>query len=256
MYGAGLTPEIVTAEWNMSRSVSVPALAGEQAAAKTAEEAIVSRRSIRRFLPAPVARETVEHLLAVASRAPSGVNSQPWRVYVLGGERKEKLSAALVDAHFNAPEAHQTEVKYSPDRLPEPYKSRQREVGWGLYNLLGIEKGDREKTRAQHARNYRFFDAPVGLIFTLDRVLEIGSWLDYGMFLQSLMVAARGMGLHTCPQMAFAKYHRLIREQLGIPEDEIIICGMSMGHPDTGAPENQLETPREPVSGFATFFDL
>ncbi len=217
------------------------------------EEAIVSRRSIRRFLPKPVARGTVEHLLEVAARAPSGTNMQPWRVYVVDGEKKEALSAALIDAHYNQPDRHEQEFKYYPDTFPEPYKARRREVGWALFDLLGITREDKGKMREQFARNYLFFDAPVGLIFTIDRVLEIGSWLDYGMFLQNIMVAARGAGLDTCPQGAFARYHAVIREQLPVSGEEAVICGMSLGYADETAPENRLISRREPVSVFATF---
>lgn len=219
----------------------------------SAAEAIVSRRSIRRFLPKPVERATVERLLEVAARAPSGTNMQPWRVYVVTGEKMEHLSAALIDAHSNRPEDHEREFKYYPDTLPEPYKGRQREVGWALYDLLGITREDKGKMREQFARNYLFFDAPVGLIFTIDRVLEIGSWLDYGMFLQSVMIAARGEGLHTCPQAAFTKYHAVIREQLAIPGEQVVVCGMALGYADEAAPENRLVSSREPVSAFTTF---
>ena len=226
------------------------------AAANPVEEAIISRQSIRRFLPDPVPRETLEHLLAVASRAPSGVNAQPWRVYAVGGETLRNLSAELVEAYLHEPGEHRVEAEYSPERLPEPYKSRQREVGWALYGALGIEKGDRERARAQHARNFQFFDAPAGLIFTMERVMKTGGWLDYGMFLQTLMIAARGVGLHTCPQMAFCQFHRILRERLDIPAEEQVICGMSIGYADLDAPENQFETRREPVAGFTRFLDL
>lgn len=239
----------------MTRSIAVAAQQLEEDIAGTPREAIETRRSMRRFLPRPVPRETVERVLEVASRAPSGVNIQPWRVYVLGGERKALLSEALVDAHFNRADEHQPELKRSPDRLPEPFKSRQRQIAWELFGLLGIQKGDREGTKAQHARNFLFFDAPIGMIFTIARALERGSWLDYGMFLQNIMIAARGEGLHTCPQAAFAKYHAILREHIGIPEDEVVLCGMSLGYADPEAPENQLVTPREPVSAFATFVD-
>ena len=227
--------------------------------AETVEKAITSRRSIRRFLPDPVDRQTVERLLAVASQAPSGTNMQPWRVYVTAGAAKDALSAAIIAAHNlsrDGGEEPEREYNYYPPSFPEPYKSRRRKVGWGLYGLLGIEKGERDKMHAQHGRNYTFFDAPVGLMFTIDRFLEIGSWLDYGMFLQNIMVAARGMGLHTCPQAAFAPYHRIIREQMNIPEDETVICGMSLGAIDPDAPENALATEREPVEAFTTFIDF
>lgn len=219
------------------------------------DDAIVSRRSVRAFLPTPVPRETVEEILAVASRAPSGTNMQPWKVRVVTGEAKERLSAAVVHAFLNDPDGHEQEYKYYPDRFPEPYLSRRRKVGWDLYGILGIQKGETERMRLQHARNHVFFDAPVGLIFTIDRVLEIGSWLDYGMFLGNVMTAARGRGLDTCPQAAFAPFHKVIRAQLGIPESEIVICGMSLGHADPDAPVNRLVTERVPVSEFTTFVE-
>ena len=225
------------------------------AAAATAEEAITSRRSIRRFLPDPVDRETVEHLLAVAGRAPSGTNIQPWKVYAVAGEAKAALTAAILEAYDSGGE-YKREYKYYPLEFTEQHLARRRKVGWDLYGLLGIEKGDKEKMHAQHGRNFMFFDAPVGLMFTIDRALQIGSWLDYGMFLQNIMIAARGAGLHTCPQAAFANYHAVIREQLGIPEDEVIICGMSLGTADAQAIENTLVTEREPVEGFTTFIDF
>ena len=229
------------------------------ALAATVEDAITSRRSIRRFLPDPVDRETVEHLLAVASRAPSGTNIQPWKVYVVAGEAKAALSAAILEAYDSGQdgdEKFEREYNYYPLEFTEIHLARRRKIGWDLYGLLGIAKGEKDKMHTQHRRNFMFFDAPVGLVFTIDRALQIGSWLDYGMFLQNIMVAARGLGLHTCPQAAFANYHVLIREQLGIPEDEVVICGMSLGTADAEAIENTLVTEREPVEGFATFIDF
>ena len=233
----------------------MPAPDDMNAPAETAEDAITSRRSIRRFLPDPVARETVEHLLAVASRAPSGTNIQPWKVYVVGGDTKAALTAAILEAHDSGAE-YKREYEYYPLEFTEEQLVRRRKIGWDLYGLLGIEKGDKDKMHAQHGRNFLFFDAPVGLFFTIDRALQVGSWLDYGMFLQNIMIAARGMGLHTCPQAAFANHHAIIREQLGISEDEIVICGMSLGYADGQAIENTLITEREPVEGFTTFMDL
>jgi nitroreductase len=223
--------------------------------AVSVEEAITTRKSIRRFLPTPVPPETVERILAVARRAPSGTNMQPWRVYVLTGAGKERISAAIIAADRDRPDEHSPEFRYYPPEFPEPYKSRRRKIGWDLYGLLGIEKGDKEKMHAQHARNYIFFDAPVGMIFTIDRVLKIGSWLDYGMFMQNVMVAARGLGLHTCPQVSFAKYHAVLEEHLGLAETEMVVCGMSLGYADHAAPENGLVTEREPVHNFARFID-
>jgi nitroreductase len=216
-------------------------------------DAIASRRSVRAFLPTPVPRETIERILAAAARAPSGTNMQPWRVRVLTGSAKERLSQAVVHAAATEPERHTSEYAYYPAQFPEPYLTRRRVVGWGLYGLLGIKKGEAEKMRAQHARNYVFFDAPVGMIFTIDRVLERGSWLDHGMFLENIMTAARGFGLHTCPQAAFAPFHRVIRAELDIPDSEIVVCGMSLGHEDTAAPENALRTEREKLASFVAF---
>lgn len=219
------------------------------------DAAITSRHSIRAYLPTPVPRETIEQILQVAARAPSGTNTQPWKVHVLTGQSLRDLSSRILAA-FNDPEArarHTEEYAYYPTQWASPYIDRRRKVGWDLYGLLGIGKADKERMHAQHARNYRFFDAPVGLIFTIDRVMERGSWLDYGMFLQNIMVAARARGLDTCPQAAFTQFHRIIAEQLGLGAQEMVVCGMSLGHADTNAIENTLVTEREPVAGFARF---
>jgi len=220
------------------------------------DAAIASRRSVRAYLPTPVDGAVVREILAVASRAPSGNNVQPWHVYVTAGAARERLSAAIVEAWRTEPEAHEQEYVYSLTEWREPYRGRRREVGWGLYDLLGVAKGDYEGSRRFYARNFVFFDAPVGMIFTLERDLGRGSWLDLGMFLENVMTAARGRGLDTCPQAALAPFHKVIRAQLGIPEAELVVCGMALGHADEGAPVNALKTPREPVEGFARFFGL
>ena len=217
------------------------------------DRAITSRRSVRAFLPTPVADETIRDILRVASRAPSGTNMQPWKVYVLTGGKKEALSRAILDSGIRPEKIEWDEYRYYPDQFFEPYLTRRRTVGFALYNLLGIGRRDVERMRAQHDRNFTFFDAPVGMIFTIDRRLNIGSWLDYGMFLQNIMVAARARGLHTCPQAAFAPYHRQIRPLLSIPEEEMVVCGMALGHWDESKPENSLRSERAPVEEFATF---
>ena len=219
------------------------------------DAAITSRRSIRAFLPTPVPRETIEAILQVAARAPSGTNTQPWKVYVLTGAPKSALSrdirAAFDDPAVRA--THTEEYAYYPTQWQSPYIDRRRKVGWDLYSLLGIGKADKARMHEQHGRNYEFFGAPVGLMFTIDRVMQQGSWLDYGMFLQSVMVAARGRGLDTCPQAAFTQFHRIIRQHLQLPADEMVVCGMSLGHADPSAIENTLVTEREPVAGFVRF---
>jgi nitroreductase len=224
---------------------------------KIVDDAITSRRSIRAFLPTPVAREDVEAILQVAAKAPSGTNIQPWKVYVLTGATKQRLSDEVLKAHLD-PELskqHSEEYHYYPRQWVSPYIDRRRKVGWDLYSLLGLGRDNKAGMQAQHGRNYQFFDAPVGLIFTIDRILELGSWLDYGMFLQNIMVAARGRGLDTCPQAAFTQYHKVIAEVLDLPQGEQVVCGMSLGFADPAKIENTLITEREPVSSFAKFLE-
>ncbi|HEX7384218.1 MAG TPA: nitroreductase [Burkholderiaceae bacterium] len=221
------------------------------------DAAITSRRSVRAFLPTPVPRTTVEDILRVAARAPSGTNTQPWKVWVLTGASKEALSARLRAAYDDPAERarHSEEYAYYPTDWVSPYLERRRKVGWDLYGLLGIGKGDKPRMHAQHRRNYDFFGAPVGLMFTLDRVMRQGSWLDFGMFLENVMVAARARGLDTCPQAAFTPFHRIVLEHLGAPPEQQLVCGMSLGHADPAAIENTLVTEREPVAAFTRFLD-
>jgi nitroreductase len=222
-----------------------------------ADAAITSRRSIRAYLPTPVPRATVEDILRVAARAPSGTNTQPWQVHVLAGQALHRFSDRITTAFLDPVQskAHTEEYAYYPEQWVSPYIDRRRKVGWDLYSLLGIGKADRGRMQAQHARNFRFFDAPVGLIFTIDRVMGQGSWLDYGMFLQNVMVAARARGLDTCPQAAFTQFHRLIAEELALPAQQMVVCGMALGHADPVAVENTLVTEREPVASFTRFHD-
>jgi nitroreductase len=227
----------------------------ESAEQKIVDQAITSRRAIRAFLPTPVARVDIEAILDVAARAPSGTNAQPWKVYVLTGAIKEKLSAEILRVHDDPVlrTRHVEEYAYYPGKWVSPYIERRRKVGWDLYTLLGLTREDKAGMHAQHGRNYAFFDAPVGMIFTIDRLMEQGSWLDYGMFLQNIMIAARGRGLDTCPQAAFTQYHRIIGDMLQLPSNEMVVCGMSLGYADCNRVENTLVTERAPVSAFAKF---
>ena len=221
------------------------------------DAAITSRRSVRAFLPTAVPNEVVRQILATAARAPSGTNIQPWQVYVLTGSHLKQLSDAIQSA-YNDPEIAKTHAEaypYYPKEWVSPYIERRRKIGWGLYGLLGITREDKDKMHHQHGRNYLFFDAPVGLIFSIDRVLEQGSWLDYGMFLQNIMVAARGRGLDTCPQAAFNPFHRVIHEQLQMSENEALVCGMALGYANPDAVENRLTTERESIDVWTTFLD-
>jgi nitroreductase len=223
-------------------------------AARTIEEAILSRRSVRAFRPDPVPRETVERILALASRAPSGTNIQPWNVIAVAGAVRERLVEAMQTEFLqHGEEGWQREFEYYPTKWRDPYLARRRKIGWDLYGLLGIGKGDREKTRQQHARNFLFFDAPVGLVVTLERDLPVGAWLDTGMFLQNVMLAARAFGLDTCPQAAIASAHTVLRRELQIPQQQVVVCGMSLGYARADAIENALVTEREPAQNFARF---
>ena len=227
----------------------------EQAAAVDA--AISSRRSIRAFLPTEVPRVLIEQLLTVAARAPSGTNTQPWQVHVLTGVAKTRLSDRI-QAVYDDPEelaTHTEEYAYYPREWGSPYIDRRRKVGWDLYGLLGLAKTDKARMHDQHGRNYSFFDAPVALMFTIDRVMQQGSWLDYGMFLQNVMIAARARGLHTCPQAAFTQFHRLIGEELSLKPAQMLVCGMSLGHADPAAIENTLVTERASVEEFTRFIN-
>ncbi|KXU84856.1 nitrobenzoate reductase [Paraburkholderia monticola] len=225
--------------------------------ANLVDTALTTRRSVRAFLPTPVQRADIEAILEAASRAPSGTNTQPWQVYVLTGESLARLSRDLLAAYDDPQrdELYQEEYAYYPRQWQSPFIDRRRKIGWDMYGLLGIDKGDKTRMHEQHSRNFRFFDAPVGLLFTIDRSLERGSWLDYGMFLQAIMTAARGRGLDTCPQAAFTQFHRLIAEHLDLPDNEQLVCGMSLGFADPSAPVNTLRTEREPVERFVRFLD-
>ncbi len=222
--------------------------------AQDVDAAIASRMSIRSYLERPVERDKIEHILQLASRAPSGTNTQPWRVYVLQGESRQTLVDRVCAAHDairDQPELAQQykeEYDYYPTQWKDPYLARRRENGWGLYGLLGIERGQKDKMHAQHQRNFRFFDAPVGLIFTMDRSLGRGSLLDYGMFLQNVMLAARAQGLHTCPQAAWNDYHSIVLPHIGAGAGEMMVCGMSLGYADRDARVNGFYTPRDPIA--------
>jgi nitroreductase len=221
------------------------------------DAAITSRRSIRAFLDKPVERDEIARILDVAARAPSGTNTQPWKVYVLTGAARARLSDAILAVNADPEQArgHTEEYAYYPREWTSPYIDRRRKVGWDLYSLLGLDRDNKAGMAAQHARNYAFFDAPVGLIFTIDRIMAQGSWLDYGMFLQNIMVAARARGLDTCPQAAFTQYHRIISAELDLPANEMVVCGMALGWGDPERIENTLVTEREPSHRFARFMD-
>ena len=224
-------------------------------AANVVADAIARRRAMRAFLPDPVPEDTLRHILELAAQAPSGTNMQPWKVRVLGPQVRARLQPALIAALDDPGFKPAEEYRYYPASFREPYLSRRRKVGWDLYGLLGVTKGDTEGMKRQSAANLRFFDAPCALMITIDRDLEIGSWLDLGMFVQTLLIAAQGYGLDSCPQAIFARFHPIVRAHCAIPDDEVVVCGVALGKADPDAPANRLVPEREPVEAFTSWLD-
>ena len=214
------------------------------------EAALHRRGSTRAFLPQTVPRATLERLLEAARWAPSGSNIQPWHVHVVSGAARDALCAAVRQAAATERAAHPSAYDYYPRNWREPYLARRRACGWGLYGVLGIERGDRAAGAAHELRNYDLFGAPVGLFFFIDADLGPGSWLDYGMFLQSIMLGATAAGLATCPQAAWAPFHRVVRARLGAPDAQVLICGMGLGYADPAAPANAFRPARLAVAEF------
>lgn len=225
----------------------------------TAAEAITSRMSVRAFTKEAISKETILKLLNISARAPSGTNTQPWKAYVVEGKALEALCekvCAAYDAIAANPEIAKEYLPaydYYPAKWFSPYIDRRRENGWGLYGLLGITKGDKDKMHAQHRKNFEAFGAPVCLFFTIDKELGKGSMLDYGMFLQNLMVAARGEGLDTCPQAAWNDYAKIILPSIGAKENEMLVCGMALGYADKNDKVNTFHTPRVSAEDFTSW---
>jgi len=217
-------------------------------------DAIRKRHSTRAFLNKDVAIEKVNRILDIARYSPSGANTQPWQVAVVLGESKNKLQTALEQA-FRSGLKSQISYKYYPVNWKPVYKKRRHLCGLQLYQSLGIERGDSETRKAQWAANYRCFDAPIMLLFFIDKEMETGSFLDYGMFLQSIMLAAIEEGLATCPEAALAEYPQIVRQTLGYESDATLICGMALGYEDLEADVNKYRTPREALENFTQYFD-
>ncbi|SDO10444.1 nitroreductase [Afipia sp. GAS231] len=240
---------------SVERKVAVPAASrGDDDFRREAVDSVIKQRfASRAFSSRPVSKQTVEDILDVARFAPSGANIQPWRAYVLAGAEKDNVSRALLKAHHEARHQHQSEYQYYAPQLPEPYLSRREQFGRLFYGALGIAQSDQAGRAGQTAKNYLFFGAPLGLIFTIDRRLQIGSWLDLGMFVQNVMLAAGARGLQTCPQETFAKYHAVLRELLQIPDEEMVVCGMSLGFAEQALANAGSLMPKAPVGEFAKF---
>ena len=218
-------------------------------------EAARTRRSIRAFKPDDIPEQTLRDIVELGRWAPSGSNIQPWRVHVLTGATLTRVGGAIQQAFLTDEAGHKRDYNYYTDPIEEPYLARRRACGWGLYGTLGIGRGDHEKSKAYRAGNYVFFGAPAGLVLTIDRTLEVGSWFDYGMYAQTLMLAARARGLHTCAEASIASYPDIVRRELGISRDWTIMCGMAMGYADSGAVVNTFQPSRIGLDEYATFYD-
>ena len=238
----------------MSGERQTPAKATTEGAGLTVEEAIRGRQSIRAFRDQPVPRDIITRILETAGRAPSGSNIQPWKAWVVEGTPLKQLTAEILAAYDTTGEGKR-EYNYYPVTWREPYQARRRACGWGLYSTLGITRADKAGMHTQRRQNFNFFGAPMGLVFTIDRDMETGSWLDCGMFIQTVMIAAREFGLETCPQAAFANFQEIIRRRFAIPAGEMVICGMAIGYPDTAAKVNTFRTEREPVEQYVRFVE-
>lgn len=215
-------------------------------------EAIRDRKSIRAYLDKPVDKQTIKSILNVARFSPSGVNIQPWKVIAVTNDMKDEIGKAIIDAREKGiPE--NKDYNYYPDEWFEPYKSRRKKCGLDLYSSLGITLKDSKERKVAWYKNYHFFYAPVGLLFFIDSRLDVGSWMDMGMFLQSVMLAARGHGLETCAQASMAEYPDIVRDILGVDNSQKLVCGLALGYPDLEKPVNQYRTDREEVSTFTNF---
>ena len=217
-------------------------------------DAMRGRRSTRAYLDKPVARETIESILDAARWAPSGVNAQPWQVAVVSGEIKNKIAEALLAAR-KSKQPENPDYAYYPKEWVEPYKTRRKASGLALYAALGIAKDDVFARLKSWNNNYRFFGAPVGLLFFIDRQLSQGAWVDMGMFIQNVMLAARAHGLETCPQASLAEYPDIVRDILGVPSTRVLVCGMALGYADAGHPVNSYRTEREEVNSFTQWYE-
>lgn len=225
------------------------------------DDAITSRHSVRAFLDTPVDVQTIKDILAVSSRAPSGTNTQPWKVYVVTGQKRaemiDRVCAAQIELHQKPELADQYKetFAYYPETWISPFIDRRRENGWGLYGLLNIQKGEKEKMAAQQLRNFQLFDAPVALYFTVNKAMGIGSKIDISMMIQNVMVAAKARGLDTCPQAAWNHFHPIVLDVLDAPDDEELVCAVALGYADPDHIVNTFITPRLPVEDFTVFMD-
>lgn len=226
------------------------------------DQTITSRHSVRAFLKElEVPRTVIEDILQVACRAPSGTNTQPWKIYVVTGQSRKRIIKRVCQAQTDinegkiTPSQYTESFQYYPQKWISPYIDRRRQNGWALYKLLNIQRGEKEKMAVQHLRNFTFFDAPMGLFFTVDSIMGTGAKMDIAMMIQNVMLASKARGLDTCPQAAWNHFHNIVLQELNAPSNEVLVCGMALGYADPHAVVNQLETPRESVATFSQFLD-
>ncbi|MCH4247812.1 nitroreductase [Acinetobacter populi] len=228
---------------------------------KLVDQAITSRHSVRAFLDQAVDQQTIKDILTVASRAPSGTNTQPWKVYVVTGQKRQEMIDRVCKAQLEVSQNPELAKQYTetfayyPEKWISPFIDRRRENGWGLYGLLNIQKGEKEKMAAQQLRNYQLFDAPVALYFTVNKAMGVGSKMDISMMIQNVMIAAKARGLDTCPQAAWNHFHPIVLDVLNAPDDEELVCTVALGYADPQHIVNTFITPRLPVEEFTVFLD-
>jgi nitroreductase len=216
-------------------------------------EAISSRITTRAFLDKPVPGAVLREILETAKRAPSGGNLQPWHVWVLGGDEMVRFKALIKEKVAVSPRGEGTEYHIYPPELKEPYKARRFKCGEDMYATISVPREDKFGRLMNFARNFEFFGAPAAFFFAIDRTMQQGQWADLGMFMQSIMLLAREHGLHTCPQEAWAIWHKTVGEFFAIPPELMLFCGMGIGTMDAAHPINTLRTERAPLDEFVTF---
>ena len=217
-------------------------------------QAIKQRQSIRAYTSKSVDEDIITSILETSKYAPSGVNTQPWQVCVVKGKTKNRLAEKMIEA-FRTKKTEPMDYQYYPTEWVSPYKDRRVETGSKLYQALEIKREDKEKRLLQWEANYKAFDAPVMLLFFIDEVLDTGSFLDYGMFLQNIMLLAEEHGLATCPQGALGEFPSIVKKELNIDSSKKLIGGMALGYKDETHPVNQYRTSRIELDEFCTFYD-
>ncbi|MFJ4453154.1 nitroreductase [Pseudomonas sp. NPDC089392] len=217
------------------------------------KHAVMNRHSSRAFLPREVDEALVREIVDTARYSPSSGNLQPWKLYVLAGSSLSRLKGEVADTLARHPRGEGMGYPIYPPDLKADYQARRVKCGEDLYATLKVARDDRIGRGKQFARNFTFFDAPVGMLLAVDRSMGQGQWADLGMFLQTLMLLAQERGLATCAQACWTLVHETLERQLELPEELMVFCGISLGYADPEHPINTLRTEREPLSAIAEF---